>query len=77
MSSIALLILRIVELKTGLLGVFKSKKEDNSVKMLDRFMGLGGMIMSINPEDMCEVSSEYLQYTCRYEIKCKTLTRVF
>ena len=45
----------VVKKKTGLLGASKSKKGDNSVKILDRVMGLGGMIMSINPEDMCEV----------------------
>ena len=39
----------------------KSKKGDNSAKMLDRVMGLDGMMMSIDPEDMCEVSSQYLQ----------------
>ena len=38
----------------------KSKRGDNSVKMLDRVMGLGDMMMSIDPEDMCEVSSQYL-----------------
>ena len=67
----------VVKKKTGLLGASKSKKGDNSVKMLNRVMGLDGMIMSINPEDMYEVSSEYLQYNCRYELTCKTLTRIF
>ena len=67
----------VVKKKTGLLGASKSKREIIQSKILDRVMGLGGMIMSINPEDMCEVSSEYIQYNCRYELTCKTLTRIF
>ena len=47
--------------KACLLGFFKSKRGDNSVKMLHRVMGLDGMMMSIDPEDVCEVSSQYLQ----------------
>ena len=47
--------------KACLLGFSKSKKGDNSVKMLDRVMGLDCTMLSIDPEDMCEVSNQYLQ----------------
>ena len=50
-----------MNLHTKTLPVFsKYKKGDNSVKIDVRVMGLEGMTLSIDPEDKCEVSSQYL-----------------